>query len=388
MTYPLLKGVLFFAILGCLGMSPAAGKQEPSGKQKPAGRLEPSALRSLADKHKLPFGTAAPIALLRGGADGGSFPAVAASEFNVIEPENDFKPPAVWSGPGEYNWENLDWLLGQPGKTGWAQANKVRVRGHVLVYARDDGYTLPDWIRKQESEITPAQARQYLRDYIYAVAGRYKGKVFAWDVINEAIADGETKNPYNLRDSFWFRKLGVDFIKLAFQYAHEADPKAELYINEYGAEGLGRKSDSILALLRWLKSEKIPVTGAGMQYHLSATSSVRPGDAYYQNARRLRAAGFAFQITELDVSVPVSDPKTGYLPVSPRDLQAQADVYGSVLELALSSANCRGFQVWGFTDSHSWIPGFSPGKGAATILDNLYRTKPAYSRLQERLLAK
>lgn len=370
MLHQYVKAVVLIAVLGCLGMSTAANAQERVG------------LRKLAEKRKVNFGTAAPIELLRNNADNGLFTPTAAAEFTVIEPENDFKPPAVWNGPGDYNWTNLDWLLGAPGKTGWAQASKVKVRGHVLVYARDDGYTLPDWIRKAEKDISPAQAKQYLRDYIYAVVGRYKGKVFAWDVINEAVADGETQNPYNLRDSFWFRKLGVDFIKLAFQYAHEADPKAELYINEYSVEGLGRKSDAILNLLKWLKWKGVPVTGAGMQYHLSATSRVQPGDNYYKNAQRLNDAGFAFQITELDVSLPVSDPKTGFVPTNPGDLQAQADVYRGVLQLALDSPNCRGFQVWGFTDRHSWIPGFTPGKGAALILDSQYKPKPAYNSLK------
>jgi endo-1,4-beta-xylanase len=376
--HPVAQGILIFATLSCFVMSTATAVNAQNR----------TGLKSLADKRKLDFGTAAKIDLLKNNIDDGKYASTLVAEFNLIEPENDFKPPAVWRGPGDYNWSNLDWLLGEPGKTGWAQKNKLKVRGHVLVYARDDGYTLPGWIRQQEKEITPAQAKQYLRDYIHTVVGRYKGKVFAWDVINEAIDDGETENPYNLRDSFWYRKLGVDFLKLAFQYAHEADPKAELYINEYGAEGLGRKSDAILNLLKWLKSEKVPVTGAGMQYHLLAQDTIKPGDARYQNAQRLKEAGFAFQITELDVSLPVSDPKTGYQPTNPKDLQAQAEIYRDVLQLALSSPNCRGFQIWGFTDSQSWIPGFTPGKGGATILDSQYKPKPAYQSLKEQLQTK
>lgn len=341
-------------------------------------------LRDLAARRGLiRFGTCADIGRLRAGADDGKYPAYIAREYSLVEPENDLKPPAVWRGDGIYNWANADYLLGAPGETGWAQKNHVAVRGHVLVYARDDGYTLPDWLRKSEADISPARARQLLHDYIFAVAGRYRGKLVAWDVVNEAIDDGPNDRPFHLRDSFWFRKLGPDFLKLAFQWAHEADPRAELYYNEYGAEGMGRKSNDVFALLQWLKSAGVFVTGAGMQYHLSVGDHVAAGDDHYLNARRLASAGFSFMVTELDVQMPVSDPKTGYVPLVAADLDRQAEVYRSVLDFALTSGNCRGLQMWGPSDNHSWIPAASAGKGAATPANAEYQPKPAYRALQE-----
>jgi len=367
--------------LALLLLAPPASAQGTTAVGADAG------LRPLASKRHFRLGTAVPIRLVRDNADEGQYVRALDGNFTMIEPENELKPPAIWTGPGQYNWADADWLLGAPGQTGWAQEHHFQVRGHVVVYARDDGYTLPNWLRTQEAQITPDQARQYLSDYIHTLVGRYKGKIFAWDVINEAIDDNPgNPNRFHLRNSFWYRKLGPEFLKLAFQYAHEADPDAELYLNEYGSEGLGPKSDAVLEILKWLKEQKVYVTGAGMQYHLRVEDSLQPGDAHYQNIQRLQAAGFAFMITELDVAIPISDGRAGLTPTNAADLDRQADVYRSLLQMALAAPNCHGVQVWGFTDRHSWIPGFSRGqRGAATLLDGQYKPKPAYHALEQLL---
>jgi endo-1,4-beta-xylanase len=196
-------------------------------------------LRDLAKRHRLTLGSAVPAALLRTDA---VFAATTAREFNLIELENDFKPPAIWTGPTTYHFDDTDFVLGEPGKKGWAQRNKLKVRGHVLVYAQDNGYTLPQWLRTKGPELSKEEAAELLHSYILAVAGRYRGKIAMWDVVNEAIDDRPNGNPFNLRDSFWFRKLGPEFLVLAFKWAREADPKAELYYNEYGIEGGGAKA--------------------------------------------------------------------------------------------------------------------------------------------------
>jgi alpha-N-arabinofuranosidase len=370
-------------LLASLFLAPTASAAQNTS----AADTNAAGLRPLASRRHIRFGTAVAFRPVRANADEGQYVRALDGNFTMIEPENELKPPAIWTGPGQYNWSDADWLLGAPGQTGWTQEHHFQVRGHVLVYARDDGYTLPNWLRTQEAQITPDQARQYLSDYIHTVVGRYKGKIFAWDVINEAIDDNPgNPNRFHLRNSFWFRKLGPEFLKLAFQYAHEADPDAELYINEYGAEGLGYKSDAVMDILKWLKGQGVYVTGAGMQYHLRGGDSIQPSDAHYKNVQRLHAAGFAFMITELDVALPVSDGRAGLTPTNAADLDRQADVYRSLLQMALATPNCHGVQVWGFTDRHSWIPGFSRGeRGAATILDGQYRPKPAYLAI-ERLL--
>ncbi len=350
------------------------------------GQSQPG-LRDAAARRHFNIGTAVQVGFLRDDIDGGKYAATVAKEFNLVELENDLKPPAVWTGPTEYKFSDVDWMLGAPNETGWAQKHHIKLRGHVLVYARDDGYTLPGWLRSTEAQITKEQATKLLHDYIHALVGRYKGKVAMWDVANEAIDDRPNDRPFNLRDSLWFRKLGPEFLVLAFKWAHEADPKAELYYNEYSVEWGGPKAEHLLDLVSWLKKQGAPITGAGLQYHVDYNTSIPPGDGHYQLVEKLNKLRLAFMITELDVALPVvamprNDPKFGTVPQNSADLDAQAKVYADVYRLALTSKNCHGVNIWGFTDLHSWIPRYSNGKGAATLFDADYHPKPAYTAVK------
>jgi endo-1,4-beta-xylanase len=347
------------------------------------------ALRELAKRHGFNIGSAVPASCLRTDADDGRYATTATSVFNLVELENDSKPPAIWAGPHEYRFENMDFVLGEPGKKGWAQEHKMKFRGHVLVYARDEGFTLPDWLRRSESSLSKENAAELLHDYIRAVAGRYRGKVAMWDVVNEAIDDAPTSNPFNLRDSFWLRKLGPEFLVLAFKWAKEADPKAELYYNEYGIEAGGPKGRHVLDLAKWLREQGAPIDGIGMQYHVDCHTRVVRGDSRYQYVEEIGKLGLAFMITELDVAVPVEsfqadDPRRGLVPKDEHDLQAQAKVYAAVFAMALSSKHCHGVNIWGLTDGHSWIPWASQWHaGAATLFDADYKPKPAYDAVAE-----
>lgn len=129
----------------------------------------------------------------------------------------------------------------------------------------------PAWLLKEESSITPEKAKQLLSDYIHTVVGRYRGKIPWWDVINEAIHDINTTNPFNLRDCFWLRKLGPDYLKYAFIFTHEADPDVKLYYNEYGNETIGIKATDTLDLVKWLRSEGAPIHDVGFQWHINTS---------------------------------------------------------------------------------------------------------------------
>ncbi len=346
-------------------------------------------LRVEAERIRLNLGSCAPIGLLRENADGGKYAVTLAREMNLVEPENELKPPTLWRGIGQYDYTNPDFLKGDPGHKGLAQKNHMKVRGHVLVYARDEGYTIPGWLLKSESSISSDQAKGILRDYIHTVAGRYKGKIAMWDVVNEAVDDSPNKRPFNLRDSFWFRKLGPEFLVLAFKYAHEADPKAELYYNDYAIENGGWKGESVLQIADYLKKEGAPITGLGLQYHTVLREVLRPGDGHYKMLDEIKARKLAFMITELDLGIPVkeyptNDPRHGLL-ASSADLKSQAERYGDLFRVALSYKNCHGIQMWGFTDRHSWIPGYEPGRGAALLFDGDYQPKQAYFAVEKEL---
>jgi endo-1,4-beta-xylanase len=258
----------------------------------------------------------------------------------------------------------------------------MQLRGHNLVWPGDQH--LPKWLLEQESSITPDKAKSLMNDYIHTIVGRYRGKIQWWDVVNEAIADANNNShPFNLRDSFWFRKLGPDFMKYAFTFAHEADPDTQLYYNEYGIEALGLKANRTLELISWLRSEGVTVHGVGMQWHIHVGTNVTPGDAHYQSAQQFVEHGFDFMVTELDVSIPMKDGK----PIYPSNVPKQGRVYRALLQYAIHFfPKCRAILTWGFTDRYSWIPAFSNyTAGDALPLNSTYQPKPAYLQMQEEL---
>ena len=157
-------------------------------------------------------------------------------------------------------------------------------------------------------------------------------------------------------------------------WAHEADPEALLFYNEYSAEGSGAKSDAVYNLLTDLKSRGVPIHGVGMQMHFSTDWSPTGADVV-ANMARLANAGLIVQVTEMDVRIP--------MPAEEHELIAQAEIYRTMFEICIDAPNCFSFTIWGVTDAHSWIPAQFPGYGAGLIYDEEYVEKPAYFRIQD-----
>ncbi|HXI51210.1 MAG TPA: endo-1,4-beta-xylanase, partial [Candidatus Saccharimonadales bacterium] len=135
-----------------------------------------------------------------------------------------------------------------------------------------------------------------MREHIYTVVGRYKGKVKCWDVVNEAIADGGGTNI--LRNSLWLEIIGPDFIAKAFQYAHEADPDAILRYNDYGLESPAKRK-KLITLIKSLQAQKVPVHAIGSQAHVNVSTSFETMD---QALTEIATLGLPVHITELDVN--------------------------------------------------------------------------------------
>ena len=281
-------------------------------------------------------------------------------EFNIVVAENAFKWDALRPSRRRFDFAGADAVVE------FARANGMKVRGHTLVWHRQ----VPRWL--VAGKFTRDEVVSLLRRHIHAVVGRYRGKVSAWDVVNEAV-DDETGG---LRtDSFWHRALGPEYIELAFRFAREADPDAKLYYNDYSAEEMNKKSDGVYRLLRELKRRGVPVDGVGWQMH--ETGGFRVGPAHRENAKRLAALGLELSITEMDVRVK--------LPASAEDYERQAAGYASAAEFCLSEPSCKAFLLWGVADKYSWIPGEFPGWGDALIYDRDLRPKPAYFALRRAL---
>jgi len=310
-----------------------------------------TALRQLAAPRGLSIGAAVGAQPLR---DDAAYRTVLAREFNMVVAENEMKFGPLCPQPAQYDFTNADTIVA------FAAQHGMTVRGHTLVWHQQ----LPAWL--EQGTQTPAQVKALLKQHIQTVVGRYRGRIAMWDVVNEAFED----NGPALRNSFWLKTLGPEYIAWAFQWAHAADPAAQLVYNDFGIEGLNAKSSAALALVTHLKAAGVPIHAVGMQMHIEPVLPFQ----LVTNIARFTQAGLQVQFTEVDVQLP--------MPAQPAALAQQADIYRALLETALATG-VKTFVMWGFTDQRSWVPHFFKGKGAALPFDEHLLPKPAYAALHD-----
>ncbi|MFF0075569.1 endo-1,4-beta-xylanase [Streptomyces sp. NPDC005494] len=343
-------------LVSAFTLSSASAATDDAGRRGgPGHSAAPQTLGSLGKKAGLRIGTAVGATAL---AEDAPYRAKVAGEFSSVTAENAMKWESVEPTRGTYDWAAADELVD------FAKKNRQLVRGHTLVWHSQ----LPAWLN--DGDFTAEELREILRRHITDQVTHFKGDIWQWDVVNEAFNDDGT-----LRDSIWLRKLGPGYIADAFRWAHEADPKARLFINDYNIEGVNAKSTALYELVTQLRKQRVPVHGVGIQGHLGVQYSA-PHDIA-DNMMRFDRLGLETAITEADVRMP--------MPADSTKLEAQAEGYGVLLRGCLLTPGCNDFTVWGFTDTYSWVPDTFPGQGAANILDENYAPKPAYGTLRQTL---
>lgn len=310
------------------------------------------ALRDLAAAQGIYYGTAVTASKLTG-----TYASVVAGQFDSITPGNEMKWGSVEPVRGDFRWSGADAVVN------FAEANGQKVRGHTLVWHSQ----LPGWV--ENGSWTADTLRTVMRDHIATEAGRYKGRIDHWDVVNEAFNEDGTR-----RQSVFQRTIGDGYIADAFRAARAADPAAKLYLNDYSVEAINTKSDAMYDLVRSLKAQGVPIDGVGLQSHLILGQVPSTLQA---NIQRFADLGVDVAITELDIRME--------LPATESMLSRQKADYKAVTQACLAVSRCAGITVWGFTDSDSWIPDFFEGQGAATPYHENYRSKPAYYGIAEAL---
>jgi endo-1,4-beta-xylanase len=298
-----------------------------------------------------------------------TYGAVAAAEFNYLTPENEMKWSITEPSPNDFKFEGGDALVA------FAEANQMRVKGHCLVWYSQ----LPNWVKELDN---PEAVRGAMSHHIQQVAGHFKGKLLAWDVVNEAIDDG---NGNALRDSVFLQQLGPSYIDEAFRLAREADPSALLFYNDYGTEGLGGKSDAAYALVKRLVESGVPIDGVGLQMHIGV--GYPSANEIEANIRRLGALGLVVNISELDVNL------CGVAGDQAQKLEVQRQRYREVIAACLAVPQCDAITIWGVTDKYSWLNRFMPCSSAEEApqglpWDDAYARKPAWKGIVEALLGK
>jgi endo-1,4-beta-xylanase len=314
-------------------------------------------LRELAAKRGVHIGAAANPALLREAP----YAETLAREFDQLEPENAMKFGPIQPVADSYNFGPPDALVA------FAREHKMVVRGHTLVWHNQN----PRWLT--EGKYTPAQLSSILHDHIRNVVGHFAGQVYAWDVVNEAFRDNGTIRSTIWSDAPGIGLTGTAYIEQAIRWAHEADPKALLFYNDYSAEATNAKSDAIFKMAQDFKERGVPLNGIGLQMHF--TASPPPLASIEANMKRIAGLGLQVQITELDVRVPLDGSQA----------EKQAQIYHDIAALCLKFPRCTAVQTWGITDKYSWIPRQYPGMGAALLFDAEYQPKPGYHALMNAL---
>ena len=317
----------------------------------------PASLRAAAEVRGLLIGSAANELFLKDVQSG----ATLVREFNSVT-----VPSMSWNQVDCCGYKAADAVVK------FASAHEMKVKGHTLIYHG----ALPDWIDEDTSANT---LRWAMQGHIRGEVARYKGKVYTWDVVNEAVeSDG-------LRKTIFLEKLGEDYIADAFRLAHEADPNALLFYNDYDAEAAGglhkAKSDRVYELVKKLVTDGVPIHGVGLQMHLFAVEYPNPEDIA-ANVRRLAALGLKVNISEMDVRI-----KELPLAMSER-LEMQRRIYHDVIAACIKEKGFTSITFWGFTDAHSWINEAGQGPDYPLLFDENYQPKPAYWGVMDALLGR
>lgn len=277
-----------------------------------------------------------------------------AEQFSDLTPENATKWGSLQpAGPNEWDFDPADAIVA------FARQAQLSVKGHTLVWHQQ----LPSFI---DANTTPRDLERYTARHIERTVRHFRRDLFAWDVVNEAMADdGSGLRPTPFSDAF-----GERYIDRAFREAHEADPNAQLYYNDYGIEGPGAKTDAVYALMTRLLERHVPIDGIGLQAHFDARF-VPSLDQLVANFQRFADLGLVVNISELDVRVAPLGGTRAYR------LAVQKQIYQRVAAACAQVEACEGITTWGFTDAHSWIDA-TFGADDPLLFDDAYQKKPAY----------
>ena len=304
------------------------------------------------------------------------------AQFNTISPENVLKWGSIHPRADAYNFARADLYVA------FGEKNKMFIIGHCLVWHSQT----PKWVFQNDKgdDADRETLLQRMRDHIQTVVGRYKGRIAGWDVVNEALNEDGT-----LRKTPWLRIIGEDYIAKAFQFAHEADPAAELYYNDYSLESEAKRKGAV-ELIRKLKGQGVPVTAVGLQGH-----DGMEWPTVAQQAAAIEAfakLGVKVNITELDVDVLPGSIEERSADVSlSAEARAQLNPYAGGLPEAVQQALAKRYAdlfgvfmkyrgtitrvtFWGVTDGDSWLNNF-PVRGRTNyplLFDRQGQKKPAF----------
>ena len=355
--YAAALAALSVTIFSCASTS----KTAPNNQDFPTASGPGSKTLSEAYRDHFPIGAA--VAAGEYGFDSFKrYPPELMAQFGSLTAENAMKPAVIQPRRGSFSWDAADAIAD------YARANGKRVRGHTLVWHNQS----PQWMFRTSSsqEERREWARAVLREHMTAVMTRYKGTVYCWDVVNEAIADGTGKSIYRT-DSPWYRMWGdATYVREAFAIARSIDPDALLFYNDYGMDN-SAKRERVIEMIdeQGLVADGL-IDGIGLQGHWTIEW---PSSEEIQNAiDELSATGLTLHITELDITCPAD--KRGML----------ADRYDEIFtRLRKNARKVTSVTFWGVADDHTWLNDFRGFKNYPFVFDERHQPKKAFYRVRD-----
>lgn len=297
-------------------------------------------------------------------------------EFNSITAGNDMKMYRMLNPDGNFYWKRADALVA------FAEQHKMRLFGHTLIWHSGT----PKWVA-EKAKNNPLWLSFFLKNYIHSYVSRYKGKVAGWDVVNEAMnTHGE-----GLRESLWYTTLGEDYIAMAFNAAHKADPEADLFINDFNTERDTLKLNGLLDLVKRLQQKQVPITGIGFQMHLRMDI---PDSLISMTLKKAAETGLKIHLSEVDIIFNKhNDEKYGgvqvYDALTPQMKEDQALKYQRLVDIyqaVVPKPQQYGITFWGFNDRDTWIRPFFNLMDWPAIFDDALEPKPAYTGFKKGLI--
>jgi endo-1,4-beta-xylanase len=280
-----------------------------------------------------------------------AYTTIAQTQFDGVTPGNEMKWQTTEPSQGSFNFGPADQIVS------FAQSHNMKIRGHTLVWHSQ----LAGWVNNINSS---SALLNVMNNHITTEMTHFKGKIWYWDVVNEAFNDNGTR-----RSDPFQNLIGNNYIADAFTTARAADPNARLCYNDYNIEDMNSaKSQAVFAMVQGFKASGVPIDCVGFQSHFIVGQV--PAD-FQATLQKFANLGIDVQITELDVRMPT--------PASSANLNQQATDYANVAKACLGVARCNDITIWGVGEPDSWIPGTFPGQGQGLLYDSNYQPKAAYT---------
>jgi endo-1,4-beta-xylanase len=296
--------------------------------------------------------------------------------FSSYTSGQDMKMHRIMPSKGQFDFRTVDKIVA------YTRQNDQRLFGHNLIWHS----STPAWV-KDHAKDNPEWLSSFMREYIHSYVGRYKGYVHGWDVVNEGL---NTAGEGFRENSIWFQTLGEKYIEMAFQFAHEADPEAVLFYNDFNIERDIQKFESMMAMVKDFQNRGVPISGIGFQMHIRMDI---PNQIITETLKQAADTGLQIHLSEVDVIFNSHDDSKGggeetYKVLTPKMADMQKQKYSELIAIyqtVVPKEQQYGITFWGFNDRDTWIKRFFRMNDWPTIYDEELKPKPAFWGVLEAL---